>query len=70
MQPSALTDIEEVAEGSRCTVCDPMEEGPGTIEVTSYPMGKIRKKAREEETAMCILEWRLQKRIRCTTRSS
>lgn len=40
-----------------CSICLPLPKDAGT-EITIYPMAKIRKKARDEETAVCILEWR------------
>ena len=53
-------DIEDSpSKSSPCTLCDPFEEEElESREVTRYPMQKIKKKAREEETAVCILEWR------------
>ena len=58
MKMPALKDIEEVAESQMCQVCEPIDSTTETREVTRYPMAKIRKKAREEETALCMLEWR------------
>lgn len=53
-------DIEDSpSKSSLCTLCDPFEEEEAdSRDVTRYPMQKIKKKAREEETAVCILEWR------------
>ena len=49
--PPPITDVEDL-----CELCEPAQvtrEGG----VTLYPMAKERKKAREEETAVCVLEW-------------
>ncbi|KDE05481.1 hypothetical protein MVLG_04170 [Microbotryum lychnidis-dioicae p1A1 Lamole] len=46
-------DIEDL-----CQLCSPIENfSPRTHDVIQYPMAKERKKPREEETAVCILEW-------------
>ncbi|SDA01482.1 BZ3500_MvSof-1268-A1-R1_Chr10-1g02710 [Microbotryum saponariae] len=46
-------DIEDL-----CQLCSPIESfAPRTHDVMQYPMAKERKKPREEETAVCILEW-------------
>ncbi|KAK4052013.1 hypothetical protein OIO90_004543 [Microbotryomycetes sp. JL221] len=47
-----VPDIEE------CSICSPIDDfDPREHSVTVYPMAKERKKPREEETAVCILEW-------------
>lgn len=48
--PKPPTDIEDL-----CDICSPFPSTPST---TLYPMKAIKKKAREEETAVCVLEWR------------
>lgn len=49
--PPPVADLEDL-----CSLCEPvsvsLEAG-----VTIYPMAKERKKPREEETAVCVLEW-------------
>ncbi|KAK4050309.1 hypothetical protein OIV83_003630 [Microbotryomycetes sp. JL201] len=50
--PTVLPDIEE------CSICSPMDDlDRAEHSVTVYPMAKERKKPREEETAVCVLEW-------------
>ncbi|KAL7410557.1 DNA glycosylase [Mrakia frigida] len=48
--PKPPTDIEDL-----CDLCSPFPSTPST---TLYPMKAIKKKAREEETAVCVVEWR------------
>ncbi|KAM0786380.1 hypothetical protein ACM66B_001848 [Microbotryomycetes sp. NB124-2] len=46
-------DIEDL-----CSICAPIDDfDPMDHSVTLYPMAKERKKPREEETAVCVLEW-------------
>lgn len=47
-----VEDIEDL-----CDLCGEMGEEARGMGVTRYPMAKERKKAREEETAVCVLEW-------------
>lgn len=47
---AAVTDIED------CTICSPFDISKNHS-VSQYPMAKERKKAREEETAVCVIEW-------------
>ncbi|GAA5910346.1 hypothetical protein JCM5296_000564 [Sporobolomyces johnsonii] len=53
---SAETDIEDL-----CTLCSPLpyddDDGPIKHTVEVYPMAKERKKQREEDTAVCVVEW-------------
>lgn len=50
--PSTSTaEIEDL-----CKLCEPLPDAD--LAVTRYPMAKIRKKPREEETPTCLLEWR------------
>lgn len=53
LEPASV-DIEDL-----CTLCAPIDDlKPSEHSVTVYPMAKERKKPREEETAVCVLEWR------------
>lgn len=50
-----VADLEDL-----CTLCTPFdssEKSEEDFEVTRYPMAKLAKKSREEETAVCVVEW-------------
>ena len=49
--PPPIADVEDL-----CELCEPVQV-TRDAGVTLYPMAKERKKAREEETAVCMLEW-------------
>lgn len=51
-----MGDIEDL-----CELCGEMGEETRALGVTRYPMAKERKQAREEETAVCVLEWESSK---------
>ena len=41
-----------------CSVCTALDiQSRDELEVTLYPMAKVRKQPKKEETALCILEW-------------
>ena len=46
-----LVDLEDL-----CELCEPVDID-AEFSVTQYPMAKEKKKLREEETAVCVLEW-------------
>ncbi|GAA5905812.1 A/G-specific adenine glycosylase [Sporobolomyces salmoneus] len=54
--PAAIeVDLEDL-----CTLCSPLPAGDDDLKahgVEIYPMAKERKKQREEETAVCLVEW-------------
>ena len=48
-----VDDIEDL-----CRLCSPIDDfSLATHAVTQYPMTKERKKPREEDTAVCVVEW-------------
>ena len=52
---SKPTDIEDiVVSGSQCTACEPLPSSGG---VTRFPMGKVRKKQREETDGAFVVFW-------------
>ena len=41
---------------SECTLCEPL---PAPLEVTSFPMKKVKKASREENEVVVVTEWRV-----------
>lgn len=52
---TASTPIPDIEE---CTLCTPFTVSKVEHQVTQYPMAKEKKKVREEETSVCVVEWR------------
>lgn len=50
-----VEDLEDLC--TLCTPFDPTEKSEEEFLVTRYPMAKLAKKSREEETAVCVVEW-------------
>ncbi|GAA5853736.1 hypothetical protein JCM5353_003452 [Sporobolomyces roseus] len=56
----AMADIEDLSSSSSCTLCTPPPETSTSSyehSVEIYPMAKERKKQREEDTLVCLVEW-------------
>lgn len=46
-----LSDIEDA-----CSVCEPFPDASSSV--TRFPMKIEKKRAREEDSAVCVVEWR------------
>jgi len=56
----STADIEDLSTSSSCTLCSPLPETSTSSyehSVEVYPMAKERKKQREEDTLVCLVEW-------------
>jgi len=56
----SMADIEDLSSSSSCTLCSPLPETSTSSyehSVEIYPMAKERKKQREEDTLVCLVEW-------------
>lgn len=50
-KPPPPADIEDI-----CAICLPLPDQPSSLEVTIFPMKAVKKKAREEDTDVYIVE--------------
>lgn len=52
-------DIEDLTVMKKaCTLCLPLEPPSHDRDVTLYPLKVIKKKSRDEDIAVCVVEWR------------
>jgi A/G-specific adenine glycosylase len=50
-------DLEDIAKGTTCKMCLPLDPPSLDREVTLYPLKVVKKKSRDEDIAVCVVEW-------------